>query len=68
MITYNTLQGDTWDGVAFKLYGNAQLMTLLINANPIHASTVVFSGNLVLNVPDMPAEASNTLPPWRRGG
>ncbi|WP_449602459.1 phage tail protein [Paenibacillus sp. Marseille-Q9583] len=65
---YKTLQGDTWDGIAFKLYNNAHLMTLLINANPEHAGTVVFSGNVILNVPDKPTNASETLPPWRREG
>ncbi|WP_248549002.1 tail protein X [Paenibacillus odorifer] len=64
--TYRTLQGDTWDGIAFKLYKNEKLMTLLINANPEHVGTVVFSGNVILVVPDMPADASETLPPWRR--
>jgi phage tail protein X len=64
--TYRTVQGDTWDGIAFKLYKSEQLMTLLINANPDHAGTVVFSGNVILVVPDKPLDASETLPPWRR--
>ncbi|OBZ08930.1 phage tail protein [Bacillus sp. FJAT-27264] len=63
---YSTLQGDTWDGIAFKLYGDAHLMTILINANPNHASTVVFSANVSLVVPDKPMDTSDTLPPWRR--
>ncbi|MGN7760453.1 tail protein X [Paenibacillus sp. 22594] len=65
-MTYTTIQGDTWDGIAFNLYGDAHLMTLLINANKQHAATVVFSGNVTLNVLEKPAEASDTLPPWRR--
>lgn len=66
MTTYKTVQGDTWDGIAFKLYQNSYLMTLLINANPDYADVVIFSSNITLNVPDKPAEASQTLPPWRR--
>lgn len=65
-MTYTTLQGDTWDGIAFKLYGDAKLMTLLINANPTHVDVVIFSSNVNLNVPDKPMSASDTLPPWRR--
>ncbi|MEK3770112.1 tail protein X [Paenibacillus sp. FSL R5-0887] len=65
-MTYTTIQGDTWDGIAFKVYEQANLMNLLINANPEHASTVLFSGNIMLNIPDKPAESSDTLPPWRR--
>ncbi|WP_375104052.1 tail protein X [Paenibacillus sp. RS8] len=63
---YTTVQGDTWDGIAFKVYEQASLMTLLINANPEYVSTVVFSGGVSLNVPDKPADAADTLPPWRR--
>lgn len=66
MTIYKTLQGDTWDGIAFKLYGDEKLMTLLINANPNYAETVVFSGYVTLVVPDKPVESSDTLPPWRR--
>jgi len=67
-MTYSTLQGDTWDGIAFKLYGAAELMPLLLNANPDHATTVIFSGGIALSVPDKPADTSGTLPPWRREG
>ncbi|MBB6670507.1 tail protein X [Cohnella nanjingensis] len=65
---YRTLQGDTWDGIAFKLYGDAKLMTLLINANPDHAQTVIFSAGVQLKAPDRPAETADDLPPWRREG
>ncbi|WP_310830380.1 tail protein X [Paenibacillus pedocola] len=65
---YKSVQGDTWDSIAFKLYGDEYLMTLLINANPELAQTVVFSGNVPVNVPDKPVDASDTLPPWRREG
>lgn len=63
---YRTVQGDTWDGIAFKLYGDANLMSLLLNANPSHAATVLFTANITLLIPDKPTGASETLPPWRR--
>lgn len=63
---YRTVQGDMWDGMAFKLYGEAKFMTLLLNANPAHAAVSVFSNNIVLNVPELPADTSSSLPPWRR--
>lgn len=66
MTTYLTIQGDTWDGIAYKLYGQAELMTLLLAANPDHTQTVIFSGGVALIAPDKPADASQTLPPWRR--
>ncbi|WP_081487119.1 tail protein X [Paenibacillus riograndensis] len=63
---YRTVQGDTWDGIAFKLYGDVQFMTLLLNANPTQADVSIFSGNIVLKVPNLPSELTNSLPPWRR--
>lgn len=68
MKTYKTVQGDTWDGIAFNLYGDERFMTLLINANPGQVGTVVFSGNIVLSIPEKPVDASDTLPPWRMEG
>ncbi|MNP55752.1 Phage Tail Protein X [compost metagenome] len=65
---YKSVQGDTWDSIAFKLYGDEYLMTLLISANPKLAQTVIFSGNVAVTVPDKPADVSDTLPPWKREG
>lgn len=64
-MTYTTVQGDTWDGISFKLYGTERYMTLLIYANPDYMSTVVFSGGIILNVPNYPVEQASTLPPWK---
>ncbi|WP_110933808.1 tail protein X [Paenibacillus bouchesdurhonensis] len=66
MKTYTTIQGDTWDGISFKLFGEERFSVQLMNANPGHIETVVFSGNIVLHVPELPAEQSQTLPPWKR--
>ncbi|MNO05181.1 Phage Tail Protein X [compost metagenome] len=64
-MTYTTIQGDTWDGIAFKLYGDENLMPLLLNANQGQADTVIFAGGVVLNVPDTPEETASDLPPWK---
>lgn len=68
MITYRTVQGDTWSGIAFKLFGDETLMTLLLNANPSLARITVFGGGVALNVPDKPEQTANDLPPWKREG
>jgi len=65
-MNYTTTQGDTWDTIAFKLYGRESLMTRLIRANPEHARTVIFSAGVVLAVPEAPEEVSEDLPPWKR--
>ena len=65
MMTYSTVQGDTWDGIAYKLGGSEACMIPLIQANLHYADTVIFSGGITLNVPELPVETSDNLPPWR---
>ena len=66
MIKYTTIQGDTWDGIAYKLYGDEKHMKELIEANWPVVDTLVFSAGVELNVPDLPEESSSDLPIWRR--
>lgn len=63
---YTTIQGDAWDGISFKLYGDERYMNILMHANPDHAHTVIFSAGVHLAVPDIPVGTSNTLPPWKQ--
>ncbi|MEE8886260.1 MAG: tail protein X [Eubacteriales bacterium] len=66
MSTYTTIQGDTWDGIAYKLYGDEKHMKELIEANWPVVDTLVFSAGVELNVPDLPEESSSDLPIWRQ--
>ncbi|AJK27742.1 tail protein [Bacteriophage Lily] len=66
MTTYTTIQGDTWSTVAYKVYQDEKLLTVLINANLDHVNTVVFSAGVRLAVPSRPAEIPSSLPPWKR--
>jgi phage tail protein X len=69
MKDYRTTQGDTWDIVALKMYpdlGGEKLMHTLIEANPEHRETVVFSANVMLKIPDVSIPVVSTLPPWKR--
>ena len=64
---YQTIQGDTWDIIAVRVWGTESPTGVLIAANPAHAGTVIFPSNVKLNVPDLPdPEPSDNLPPWRR--
>ena len=67
MGTYTTIQGDVWDLIAYKLYGDEKYMKNLIEANWKHIDVVVFSSGTVLNVPDIPEEEIEGVPPWRKG-
>lgn len=64
--TYTTQQGDTWDYIAYKLYGSELGMNALMEANSKYKCVVVFSANTVLNVLDYEAPSTSILPPWRR--
>jgi phage tail protein X len=62
-----TSSGDTWDGIALKTMGDEAFTGALIDANPNHAWTVVFSAGVRIVIPPTPAPpASDNLPPWRR--
>ncbi len=64
--TYTTIAGDTWDVIALRTLGAERYMVELLDANPAHNYTLRFSAGTVLIVPDLPAELSASLPPWRR--
>lgn len=66
MKTYTTVQGDMWDMIAYKVYGQEGSMTLLLEANQTYKDVAVFPQGVVLNCPDYEAAAISTLPPWRR--
>ena len=49
--TYRTVQGDTFDSVAYRLWGEPRLAHLLMRANPSFMDVVIFSGGVELTVP-----------------
>lgn len=64
--TYTTVQGDMWDSIAYRLYGDEGGMNALIAANPSYIDVMVFPAGVVLAVPNYIKPTANTLPPWRR--
>ncbi len=66
--TYTTKLGDTWDTVAYKVWGNEMYMDTLIKANLEHKDTFIFPAGVVLTLPEIELEVSDSLPPWKRGG
>lgn len=71
MRKYMTVQGDTWDYIAYKVYGAESgtefYMSTLLEANLKYLSYVVFPAGIRINVPDVKVELPKTLPPWKRG-
>lgn len=66
MSTYETIQGDTWDLIAYKLFGDEKYMENLIVANWELLDILVFSSGTVIKVPDLPDESDSDFPFWRQ--
>ncbi len=66
--TYITKQGDTWDLMAYDLYGDEKYMRYLLEANWPLLDTLVFSSGTKVLVPDLPEETDEDRPFWRTGG
>ncbi len=63
--TYTTIQGETWDMIAFKVYGGEEYAAHLMANNYRYLDILVFSAGTVLNTPELPEEEKGELPPWR---
>ena len=64
--TYTTVQGDTWDFIAYKALGSELYMDQLIDANAEHRNTAVFDGGVTLTLPSISTPIPDKLPPWKR--
>lgn len=63
---YTTIQGDMWDSIAHKLYGDETKMDALISANPELREVYIFSAGVELEAPDVEVNSSvSGLPPWK---
>mgnify|MGYP003851707283 CR=1 FL=1 len=65
MHNYITIQGDTWDMISYKVYGDEKYMDILMDVNPLYIHVVVFSANIELIVPTLPEDKISQLPPWK---
>lgn len=64
---YVTSQGDTWDAIAFRTYGDESCMRNLIEANQDYAGVFIFEGGILLNIPELEeSEKDDAIPFWRR--
>jgi phage tail protein X len=70
MSTYITALGDTWDSIAYSLYGDVKYTENLMAANQDAGllATVIFDAGVTLNTPTIDTSVTATddsLPPWR---
>lgn len=66
--TYTTQQGDVWDAIAYRVYGDETYTGWLMQNNFPLLDTFVFSAGIVLQTPE-PTESDGLadLPIWRTG-
>ncbi len=67
--TYTTVQGDTWDGIAYKILGDETHLTALMNLNFKYREYVIFPSGIVLTLPEIEVSTvsyKEKLPPWKR--
>ncbi len=65
MEQYMTIQGDTFDLIAYKVLGSEKYMRNIILANRQYVDTLVFSSGTILNIPEVQLDDVSNLPSWR---
>jgi phage tail protein X len=67
-IEYVTLEGDRWDLIAHRMYGDAYAYEPIIAANPDVPIRPVVASGLTLLIPLREPSLVNTadVPPWKR--
>lgn len=70
-IKYTTSEGDRWDSIAQRMYGDPWAFGPIIAANPSVPIRPVLPGGIVLYIPVRRSSVTtqtSQLPPWKRGG
>ncbi len=68
-LTHITTEGDRWDLIAYRYYGNPYRYQPIIEANIATIGTPpILDSGLRLKIPVLPTEATApaNLPPWKR--
>lgn len=63
---YTTMRGDTFDILALDAYNEEFKADVIIKANPQHSGVIIFDAGVVLKIPIIEEQSSDTLPPWKR--
>lgn len=68
---YQTIDGDTWDLISYKLFGSEFFIHELISLNLQYRDYVIFPSGVKLYVPNISKQDTSksikeSLPPWKR--
>lgn len=66
MNTYTTIQGDTWDLIAKKVYGDEKKLDVLMEYNFPVLDYTVFPEGIRLKIPELQTEETEHIPEWRK--
>lgn len=62
---YYTIQGDTWDTIAKKVYGAEKYAGHLMANNRSLLDCLIFPSGMIMEVPEPSEETDLELPAWR---
>lgn len=65
---YTTVLGDTWDTIAYKLFGDSKLYNPLLELNQEYSDVVMFEAGIKIKYQDNVVinNINDKLPPWRK--
>jgi len=64
---YTTTQSDTFDLIAYDLYGDEYRATDIVDLNPEYSGVLIFDAGVELKVPIYDENTgAETVAPWRR--
>lgn len=65
-IIYKTKQGDMWDYIAWKVYGDEAYVNVLYNANPRYLKVFIFEDGCEITCPGISVNSDSAdAPEWR---
>lgn len=68
MSTYMTMQGDMWDSISYKVFGDVAYTDKIMNLNHRYRNIYIFPAGITLTLPEPEDKAVSTLPPWKQVG
>lgn len=65
---YTTVLGDTWDSIAYRLFGDSKAYNSLLELNQEYSNIVIFSAGIKIKYQDkiLVKTYEENVPPWRR--
>ena len=64
--TYTTIQGDMWDGIAYKTLGSEDQVSRLMELNGGFLHYFTFTAGIILQLPEEAVTVSADFPPWKQ--